>query len=210
MFARVTWAEGPPDQLERGIGHFRERVVPAARQLAGFAGVALLVDRGTGRSAAVTYWESEQALRDSEAAAGALRTQATQAGGGRVREVERFELLFQERSAPPQAGTFARINLLRGSPDKLDEAVRFVREQTVAVVTQQPGFRAVLMGANRQTGRAIVTSVWDTAADRDASDALLRELRRQAGQVAGADQVQVELYEVAFAEVSPAAAAGPR
>jgi heme-degrading monooxygenase HmoA len=208
MFVLVTWAEGPPDQLERGIGTFREQVVPAARQLAGCAGVALLVDRGTGRSAAVTYWESEEALRDSEAAAGALRTQATQAGGGRVREVERFELLFQERSAPPQAGTFVRVNLLRGPPDKLDEAVGFVREQTVAVVTQQPGFRAVLVGANRQTGRAIVTSVWDSAADRETSDAALRELRRQAGQVAGADQVQVELYEVALAEVSPAAAAG--
>jgi heme-degrading monooxygenase HmoA len=210
MFARVTWVEGPPDQLEQGIRAFREQVVPAARRLAGFSGVSLLVDRSTGRSASVTYWESEPALRDSEAAASALRTQATQASGARVREIERFELLFQERSAPPRADTFVRVNLLRGSPDKLDAAVRFVREQTGSVVTQQKGFRAVLMGANRQTGRAFVTSVWDTAADREASDAALRELRRQAGQVAGADQVQIELYEVVFAEVSPAGAAGIR
>jgi heme-degrading monooxygenase HmoA len=207
MFARVTWVEIPPEQLEQGITNFREQVVPAARQLAGFSGAALLVDRSTGRAASVTYWESEQTLRDSEAGASTLRTQATQASGGRVREIERFELVFQERSAPPQANTFARVNLLHGSPNNLDATVRFVREQTLSIVKQQKGFRAVLMGANRQNGRTFVTSVWDTAAAREASDAALREPRRQAGQVAGADQVQVELYEVVFAEVSQAAAA---
>ena len=63
------------------------------------------------------------------------------------------------------------------------------------------------MGVNRQNGRAFVTSVWNSAADREASEASVLEQRRQAGLATGADQIQVELYETLFAEVTPALAA---
>jgi hypothetical protein len=77
----------------------------------------------------------------------------------------------------------------------------------MSVLKAQSGFRAVLMGANRQTGRMIVASVWETATDREASIAALQELRQRAPQVAGAETMKTELYESAFAEVKQAALA---
>jgi hypothetical protein len=50
------------------------------------------------------------------------------------------------------------------------------------------------MRVNRQSGRMFISSVWNTATDRDASEARVAGLRRQAGQIAGTDQIQLELW----------------
>ena len=69
----------------------------------------------------------------------------------------------------------------------------------------QKGFRAVLVGANRQTGRMFISSVWDTAADREASDAAMQGARGRIPQVAGAASVKVDLYESVVSEIKQAA-----
>jgi hypothetical protein len=57
------------------------------------------------------------------------------------------------------------------------------------------------MGVERDTGHCLVSSIWDTAADRDASDAAVRDQRRQAGEVAGAGDVRVEQYDGMYLEL---------
>jgi heme-degrading monooxygenase HmoA len=156
----------------------------------------------------VTYWATEAALRASDTVADARRAQISQATGSRVLEVDRFELVLWERSAPPKAKTFVRINDIQGSPAKIDDGVRFVREQVVPTVAQLKGYRAIIMGVNRQTGRVFVTTVWESPAEREASDAGLVELRRQGGQTLGAEQVKVEQYETLFAEINVPATVG--
>jgi heme-degrading monooxygenase HmoA len=116
-------------------------------------------------------------------------------------------MILQERLAPARANTFVRVNDLQGSPAKVDDVVTALQEN-LARVKARPGFRALLVGANRQTGRMLVSSVWETAADRDASDdATMHEQRRQVGQVAGAANVKTELYESVFADVKQIALA---
>jgi hypothetical protein len=51
----------------------------------------------------------------------------------------------------------------------------------------------------------IISTSWETAADRDASDESLRELRENGSAVAGALTVNVSLYEAAFIDVKQAA-----
>jgi heme-degrading monooxygenase HmoA len=170
----------------------------------------MLADRQTGSGMSVGYWQSEQEMRASEPGHEA-RMQRGQAYGSTVRETERYEIVVQERSAPPQENTFARVNDLRGSPAKLDETITFVRERLAPLLKGQQGFRGLLMGVNRDNGRSLVSSIWDSAAGREASDVALAELRRQGGQIAGAEQVRVELYEVmALMEISQGALAGNR
>ena len=74
----------------------QESVVPAARRLAGYQGILVLGDRGSGKSIAITLWESEQAMRESEEAANKLRSEASEAGGEEIVSVERFEVLLDE------------------------------------------------------------------------------------------------------------------
>jgi heme-degrading monooxygenase HmoA len=205
MFARITWFQRSPDRIEEGITTYRQQAVPALSALQGFMGAAMLVDRGTGAGVTVNYWDSAESMQASEETGATLRAGAVE-GGIKFGEIDRFEMVIQERTAPAKANTFVRVNDLQGSPGKVDDVVHLVRE-ALPVLRAQRGFRALLMGANRQTGRMVVSSSWETAADREASDAAMQERRRQAGQLAGDENVKVELYETVFAEVKQAALA---
>lgn len=97
MWVRVSRFEGgSPEQFEQGMRYIEEHVLPPMRQMRGWKGVLSLspADRSTGLT--LTFWESEEALRESEEAANRLRGEAAEAGGGTVAGVERYEVVFNE------------------------------------------------------------------------------------------------------------------
>jgi heme-degrading monooxygenase HmoA len=98
MFARVSTYEGPPDQMDQGINHARERILPAVRNVAGFSGVLFLADRQTGKALSITLWESEKAMRDSEEEASRLRQESAEASGETISGVERYTVPIFEVS----------------------------------------------------------------------------------------------------------------
>jgi heme-degrading monooxygenase HmoA len=97
MWARVSTFQGEPGRADENIQIMMDRALPAARQLAGFRGVLGLADRASGKSVAVTLWESEEAMRDSETAADRIREDSAQAGGEQIVSVERYEVTLDER-----------------------------------------------------------------------------------------------------------------
>ena len=60
MFARMTIVQVKLDKIDDVIKLFDSSVVPAAKKQKGYKGASLLVDRETGKGAAITYWESEK------------------------------------------------------------------------------------------------------------------------------------------------------
>jgi heme-degrading monooxygenase HmoA len=96
MFARVSTFLGPPDQTSEGIRVAREQILPAARLQDGFVGLYLLYDRESGRSLAITLWETEGDMRASEEAALRARTESARVSGDAVVAVERYEVVLQE------------------------------------------------------------------------------------------------------------------
>jgi len=204
MFVRRTRVEGSPEKLEQTIQNYQQQLLPTMKQEAGFKGAVLLANRATGAAQSVTLWENEEAERTSRPTGDRLRAQAMQSSGGRVLDVESYEEVVHERSdaAQPGMASFMRFNSLQAAPDKLDDGIRFVREQVVPLLKQQAGFLAAMMGVNRENGRAYMTSAWETAAARKASDVAIRDQRRQAGELMGGIQVSVDEYEVVFLEVA--------
>src|SRR5437870_12706138 len=95
MHARVTKFEGSPAQIEAGIKDINERVIPAAKKLAGFKGGYWLIDRASGKGFSVTLFESESALRASEDASAKLRSDAATASGAKITGVERYEVIAE-------------------------------------------------------------------------------------------------------------------
>jgi heme-degrading monooxygenase HmoA len=96
MFARVSTLSGDPQEVGQMEGQLRQ-VLPSVRELAGFKGLLAMVDRSSGKSMAVTLWESEQAMKDSEDAANKIREDTAAATGEEIVSVERFEVVLDER-----------------------------------------------------------------------------------------------------------------
>src|SRR5438445_10432344 len=102
MHARVPRYEGNPQHIETAIKAINEQVIPGAKKIAGLKGGYWLIDRASGEGFSVTLFESESALRASEHATAALRSDAATASGGNDTRGERDEPAeLGLRRAPP-------------------------------------------------------------------------------------------------------------
>lgn len=95
MWARVSRFAEPKDRVDDDIRNSREAARELVEQSQGSEGVYYLVDRETGLGMAVTLWESEQAMRDSERVAARIREAANAQVQGEILGVEHYEVVVQ-------------------------------------------------------------------------------------------------------------------
>lgn len=90
-------------------------------QQGGYRGTALLVNRTTGGAAAITYWETAEAMRASEETANQARaTVQSSIKALRITEIDRLELVIEERLVPrSQAGSCASTILRQMRPNSM-------------------------------------------------------------------------------------------
>jgi heme-degrading monooxygenase HmoA len=99
MHARMSTLEGPPDEMDEGLRDVKEHVLPLLQQQDGFKGFIALGDRQSGKLIGITFWESEQAMRDSEEVGDRTRSDTAEATGDTIEDVERYEVgLFEVSS----------------------------------------------------------------------------------------------------------------
>jgi heme-degrading monooxygenase HmoA len=195
MYARVTTVEGQADRLDEGIRTFQEQTVPFLQGQAGFQNAYLLVDRQRGRALAVSLWESSGAMQQTEETIAQQRQQVAQQMGASTPTVERYEVPVSQGSAPAQA---ARVTSGSGSPERMDDTVRLYQEQQVPGMRQQPGFAGALLLMDRQSGKGISLTLWDSMEAAQAFERVSEGMRAQATQTMQIQQPPtVDLYEVA-------------
>jgi hypothetical protein len=100
MYARVTTFPGlPPERIKATVAEFKEKHLPRLEHQRGYRGFWAGVDYTGGRAIAVTYWDSVEALNESEEIAREVRAAAvTAAGVDRYRPplIDRYEVLLQQ------------------------------------------------------------------------------------------------------------------
>ncbi len=148
----------------------------------------------------ITLWETTQALNASESLGTNSRTQSAAATGATILNVERYEQVIADRAGPAKSGTFVRLNTVAGTPDRIDNVIKFM-QKSLPTIKALKGYRTLIMSVDRVTGRSTVSTVWDTLADLEASDSSVSGMRRDAADAAGATDVKVEIFESAFAEI---------
>src|SRR5437588_2281021 len=133
MYCRVTEVQGKPDKVDEGIAHYEQKTYPALKQQKGFAGATLVGSRQSGKALSVTYWEDEQALKDSDSnpETVALRKSAVEAIGATGAEVSLCEVASLERFQPAKTGVPIRLVTFKGDPAKLDEGIKFFNSEIV-------------------------------------------------------------------------------
>jgi heme-degrading monooxygenase HmoA len=95
---------------------------------------------------------------------------------------------------------FARMNTFDGSPDRLDEALRNVREQVLPQLHQQDGFKGLMFLANYQSGELQLMSLWQSAQAMRASEEEAKRLRAEVAEAGEQEIANVERYDVVLFE----------
>ena len=98
MHARVSRFAGlPPEKIDTVLEEFQRDQLPAIEAMPGFKGVVVMVDRTDGKALAITYWETEGDLHNTDKLAKAARDAAVETGGpDREPMVERHEVIFEK------------------------------------------------------------------------------------------------------------------
>lgn len=94
---------------------------------------------------------------------------------------------------------FTRVVQFAGAKD-VDGGVAFVRDTVLPVLRQQKGFRGATASADRSGGVFGVLTLWETEADRDASESALLKVREEGAKIIGGE-ITVELYEEMVLEI---------
>lgn len=102
MHARLSRFAGlPPERIHETIEQFERGALPQFEQLAGYEGVLVAVNVAEGKAAAITFWETHEAMRESDRLADQARAAALEQARGSepTREpiVDHYEVMLDRR-----------------------------------------------------------------------------------------------------------------
>ena len=92
---------------------------------------------------------------------------------------------------------YARSTSVQGDPARIDESIRYVREDVMPVVTGMDGCIGLSMLVDREAGRAIVTTSWMSEDQLRATDGQVSTFRTRASEILGAGEPEVRHWEIA-------------
>jgi hypothetical protein len=97
---------------------------------------------------------------------------------------------------------YARMSRFAGlPPERIDATIREFQEGQLQALSQQAGYKGVLIGIDRTEGKAVAMTFWETAENLRASDRLAAQAREQALEsVQPSREPIVDRYEVLVQE----------
>jgi heme-degrading monooxygenase HmoA len=99
------------------------------------------------------------------------------------------------------AAMHARMTTLEGSPDRMDEGVREVREHVLPQLQQQEGYKGFLALGDRQSGKLIGVCFWESEQAMRAAEEVGDRTRRETAEdisdtIEGVERFEVGLFEM--------------
>jgi hypothetical protein len=187
--------------VDIGIAHIRDVVIPALREIDGYVGLSLLVDRQSGRSIATSSWESIKAMRSSAEKVALIRDHVALMFDGSA-SVEEWNIAMLHRRHRAREGACVRATWLKVVPDLLDRSLDFYRTAVLSEMEQLDGFcSASLMVDHPTARRAVSCSTFDSvdamALNRDRAT----ELRSRRARDLGAEIIDVAEFELSIAQL---------
>ncbi|MFC5731405.1 MULTISPECIES: antibiotic biosynthesis monooxygenase family protein [Nocardioides] len=194
MYARSTTFHGRPENIDAGIKFVKDEVAPMLEQIEGCRGLSLLIDRDTGRCIATTSWESEETMHASEDRLRPMRDRGRDILGATM-QVDEWEIVAMHRT---QHGECCRVSWLQGDLDALTETFRV---GILPQLDQTAGFCGTSLLANRSTGLACATTVWESREAMEASRPAAAEMRSRAASDANGEILDVVEFDLAYAHL---------
>jgi hypothetical protein len=95
MYARVPTFKLSTEKIDASVRHFEEKSLTALREIPGFKGGTVLVDREKGILRIAAFWENREALDASFEPTKRLRAEYTEKFGAELVSLEEFEVAGQ-------------------------------------------------------------------------------------------------------------------
>lgn len=197
MFVRAVTFSGAHN-IDAGIAHLKDNVVPIIHQQKGFRGITASADRSSGILGILSFWETIEDREASDSALAQSRDEGRGIVGGTI-SVENFEQTVEVINEPPVVGSPLMVNKTSMDPAKVEENLAFFKSDVLPRILATPGVRVVRSMMNRDTGHGMVGIVFS---DRDAMTAAAGEAnrRREEATARGVHFDDVSFREIVLAD----------
>jgi quinol monooxygenase YgiN len=95
----------------------------------------------------------------------------------------------------------SRVNFLEAPPERIDDVARVARDIVHPGIREERGYVGYIVLGDRETGRALGVTLWESREAREASDATARQIRPRVEQETGGTMRAVNGYDVLFFDV---------
>jgi heme-degrading monooxygenase HmoA len=200
VYARSTTIQADQSSIDAGAAHVRDEVLPALKQLDGFIGLSMMVDRKSGLCIATSAWRTEDAMRASADQVQSVRNRAAEILGGGP-EVEEWEIAVMHRDHPTHEGACVRTAWLQTEPGGVETLIDTYKTGALPQIEGLDGFCSASFMVNRASGRAVSSTCFENSAAMEASREQTERIRSAGTQQANASVLDVSEFELAVAHL---------
>lgn len=198
MYARSTTIQAQPASIDAGIAHFRESTWPVLRSIDGCLGMAVLVDRRSGRCISINSWRTIEAMHASTPQMQPQNKRAAQIlGGSPIDNLWQIAVVRRDDGSGP--GACVRSTWLKARPEQFDSAIDFYQREMLPAIEHFAGFCNASLMVDPTAARAVASVTFDSAETMRQSAKETDEMRTAMRRDLGLDQDDVGEFELALA-----------
>jgi quinol monooxygenase YgiN len=90
---------------------------------------------------------------------------------------------------------YARSTTVRGNPQSLDDAIAYLRDEVMPAAQEMDGCVGMSMMCDRDSGRCIATTAWETEEAMHNSESRMHDMRRRYAELMGGEP-EVQEWEI--------------
>ena len=200
MYARSTTIMARPESVDAGIAEVRDNVMPMIEQMEGCTGLSMLVDRQSGRCITTSAWQSEEAMRATDAQLQPVRERIAELLGGSP-QVDEWEIAVLHRDHKSADGACSRVTWVQVDPATMDRAIDVYKLASVPRAEELEGFCSASLLVDRSSGRAVSTVTYDSIEAMERNREAAASMRSAASKDAGAEVLDMGEFELALAHL---------
>ncbi|UUU36509.1 hypothetical protein JIX56_45550 [Streptomyces sp. CA-210063] len=200
MFVRTVYATGDPANIDRAIEGLSTEGRELLEQQPGFRGFGIFVDRELGKLLAVSWWESEEARRNSDEALRERRAALLEPFAATT-TTDNFEAVVFHPIRQPEAEAGLRVTRVEFDPSDADLFTDTFRASVVPRLEALPGLARASLLIDRDRGRGLVGALFTDRESLAASRAGQAAARHEGAAKAHVTVTGLEEFEVVFADV---------
>jgi hypothetical protein len=139
-------------------------------------------------------------MRTSDQQVRPLRDRAAEAFGGQP-QVNVWEIAVLHRAEDAGPGACVRATWLRGDKNLLQDGIDAFRMTSLSAIEALPGFRSTSLFVDRESGRAVTSTTYDSRESLDASREAAKELRTTDTKANALEILEVAEFELVLAHL---------
>ncbi|MEU6143729.1 hypothetical protein ABZ848_25695 [Streptomyces sp. NPDC047081] len=200
MFVRTVYATGDPAKIDSAVRALNAQGRDLLEERPGYRGAGIFVDRELGKLLAVSWWETEEARRNSDEVMRERRGALLEPFAATT-AVDNYEALVFHSVRQPAAGGGLRLTRLEFDPMDTDLLADTFRATVVPRVETLAGLARTSLLVDRERGRGLVGALFTDRQSLVASRGAQAEARHEGAAKAHVTVTGLEEFEVVFTDV---------